>query len=1277
MEIGTSPQPFPLQPFLLALSAEGFQLTVRDYERIALVLRANGPWTILRLRDALRALLARDEDQCERFDSCFETFFDLDLASDPALAALDVRQALAFLEEAALRDVSPVEKERGRLPQPPPPPPPARGNGRHWWRPLAVLLLLPVVALVATAIALTPNPGAPPPLSPATVTPAPMSPTVTGDAAYRIYRNVPVVAEITTFRRSRSGAWVLPLGLGLALLATSAFYGMVLYPRRHPPDEEPASFDTNPELPRHFSLGAVGGTPAPLLGDADLDELADALSYFASSEAGPTLNVAASVEGTLRRGGIPTLTFFHQQRLRSVLILEDRRSEARRWNTLPAELAAGLSRRGVPVIHGSFAGAPDRYTTPDGAFHMLEDLEDQRHAFVLLIFSDGEQLRRHFDPFALEALAFWPQVAWFDLREPRFWNTSISLLDRYGLPCYPATPAGVLQALRRFLSEQRADPAATPDGAAVLELAEPASPGMASSVEQLLGDALPWAQACALIQPVSPGLADKLRRRFHPQLPPQRIERLYRLPDTRVDQAGLWFCPEVLAFLRRSCLERRSAAERTAVLDYILAQIAAAEPAERTSLAHLSWEAALERVRLERDPDDDLARLAQIAHSASPLRNTIRASLNGFGFPDQDDRVPLMVKPRKPQALLRLSRIAGGFAPPPSRAHQAAIGSLLAAGVALLGLSALLWLRAAPEGPDLVITFPDRSLHYVGVGKSGAELAGVGLVYADAPQTGALSAMQPLATRSGGAPALAPVDAARLPVAPSADAAHNVAGSLPRDADQLLIVGGGHWLTQRDLAPPAPEAGLHIRVTQPPGGELAKPCRETLDASLSVQRCPEPATGAVFEQSPWRELVGGAVAHDRVLSVGLEIAGDDGEALRAWRNLLLRSSSVDLIYRVTPSADDDDWLAPALAQIEEDLGLLAVHAQIAWWSGDGAVDPRAVEDELRGFDRRLHLAPGVVGGDWLGPLSRLFADEQPGPLPEATILAALGRTPGGPGGRELVWMVPAQAGPVPAPTDVPPWAPALVAVPAGPFLMGSSAADTLASDNEKPQHTVTLPAYWIGKTEVTNAQFRPFVEGDGYTNRAYWTADGWAWKEELKRTQPLYWNIAQMNGDDQPVTGVSWYEAVAYVRWLSAQTGHEFRLPTEAEWEKAARSADGRIWPWGNEWAEGRANTAEARVDLTTPVGGYPEGASPYGALDMAGNIWEWCATVWPKPYPYTIEDEWTTEYLERREARALRGGSWTSQQVYARGANRNNIDARDDDNDNVGLRVASHSPYP
>ncbi|MBP1469020.1 SUMF1/EgtB/PvdO family nonheme iron enzyme, partial [Candidatus Chloroploca sp. M-50] len=205
---------------------------------------------------------------------------------------------------------------------------------------------------------------------------------------------------------------------------------------------------------------------------------------------------------------------------------------------------------------------------------------------------------------------------------------------------------------------------------------------------------------------------------------------------------------------------------------------------------------------------------------------------------------------------------------------------------------------------------------------------------------------------------------------------------------------------------------------------------------------------------------------------------------------------------------------------------------------------------------------------------------------------------------------------------------------------GSSKADPLAEEDEQPQHMLELPTYWIGKTEVTNVQFRPFVEGDGYTNRAYWDDAGWQWLNSLERDRPGCWDDRQWNGDNLPVVCVSWYETMAYCRWLSAQTGQEFRLPTEAEWEKAARGNDGQIFPWGDTWDVQLTNGAESGIGQTTMVGQYPGGASPYGALDMAGNAWEWTSSAY-KEYPYNSGDGRDDLRRPAETTFVLRGGSW------------------------------------
>lgn len=278
---------------------------------------------------------------------------------------------------------------------------------------------------------------------------------------------------------------------------------------------------------------------------------------------------------------------------------------------------------------------------------------------------------------------------------------------------------------------------------------------------------------------------------------------------------------------------------------------------------------------------------------------------------------------------------------------------------------------------------------------------------------------------------------------------------------------------------------------------------------------------------------------------------------------------------------------------------------------------------------------------------------------------------------------------------------AFARVPAGEFLMGSTAAQAHAAQErcngqalgcegedhaaETPQHSVALGEYWIGLTEVTNAQFRRFVQRGGYADPTWWTAAGWQWRMVNGITEPGCWDDKALNQPAQPVVCVSWYEAAAYTRWLSDAAGVAFRLPTEAEWEKAARGTDGRAYPWGEDGA-GSLHTnfcdalcAHGRSDrsvndgfaIPSPVGSYPFGASTYGALDMAGNVFEWTASEYYR-YPYDPADG--RESTDGVAARALRGGSFYYTVDHARCAHRIGI-YPDTRNDLVGFRLASGGP--
>jgi formylglycine-generating enzyme required for sulfatase activity len=213
--------------------------------------------------------------------------------------------------------------------------------------------------------------------------------------------------------------------------------------------------------------------------------------------------------------------------------------------------------------------------------------------------------------------------------------------------------------------------------------------------------------------------------------------------------------------------------------------------------------------------------------------------------------------------------------------------------------------------------------------------------------------------------------------------------------------------------------------------------------------------------------------------------------------------------------------------------------------------------------------------------------------------------------------------------------PEMILIPAGEFLMGKNPEQEPDANYDDQQHLLDMPDYYLAKTLVTNAQYNTFVLATGHATPAHWTEGG----------PPL-------GKEEHPVVRVSWHDAMAYCRWLSEVKGKEYSLPSEAEWEKGARGTDGRIYPWGNQWDSTCCNSRESGRLETTPVGSYPRGASPYGLLDMAGNVWEWTRSLvdW-YPYPSGGTERERREDLHAYEdrARVLRGGAFDDYNRYAR----------------------------
>jgi formylglycine-generating enzyme required for sulfatase activity len=205
---------------------------------------------------------------------------------------------------------------------------------------------------------------------------------------------------------------------------------------------------------------------------------------------------------------------------------------------------------------------------------------------------------------------------------------------------------------------------------------------------------------------------------------------------------------------------------------------------------------------------------------------------------------------------------------------------------------------------------------------------------------------------------------------------------------------------------------------------------------------------------------------------------------------------------------------------------------------------------------------------------------------------------------------------------------------------------TLEEGGYVPEGGVTfdVPAFTIAKYPVTNAQFAKFIEADGYKTEKWWTDVGWQTKEENKWTEPRYWRDDECNIADCPVVGVTWYEAIAFCRWLSEVSGEKIIIPTEQQWQRAAQGDDGRTYPWGNEFDDTRCNTDESGIWQTTPVTQYEGmGDSPFGVVDMIGNVWEWCLTRYGNG----------STSIDGTSVRVLRGGSFDDFQNHARAASR------------------------
>jgi len=246
--------------------------------------------------------------------------------------------------------------------------------------------------------------------------------------------------------------------------------------------------------------------------------------------------------------------------------------------------------------------------------------------------------------------------------------------------------------------------------------------------------------------------------------------------------------------------------------------------------------------------------------------------------------------------------------------------------------------------------------------------------------------------------------------------------------------------------------------------------------------------------------------------------------------------------------------------------------------------------------------------------------------------------------------------------DRAPAGPAEIRIKGGSFILGAT-DEPWAYDNELVPHEVELKPFFIDRTPVTNGAFADFVGHKGYRSAKHWSPEGWAWRERNDVVAPLYWELGKDGWErvrfgrrepvplDEPVQHVSWHEADAFARWAGK------RLPTEAEWERAAGWDERRgksRYPWGREWTGFEANLGHHRFS-PAPAGSYAAGVSPSRVVQLIGDVWEWTSSYF-LPYPgfLSFPNPEHSEVFFGEEYRVLRGGSWATGGLTARTSFRN-----------------------
>ena len=962
---------YPFDAFFATLKSAGIRPTVKDYDRIGMVFATGGRWTMRRFKDTLAAILARDEDQLEKFSTRFDMFFPGACDDRQREIEIDPRQVLADLRNLPPETGTATKPKKQELRSPKltflhSPPGPEKKKPPKPGPKIRLALLL---ALLCAACALGawdwflkehPVQKAPKIVGPAAVPakPPPSTPLVSGT---RTYPDVPFVKSIRYESQAISEKCKYYFYFGALLLIETLLFGLYLYRSTKIEEDPPADWQPG-QVPR-FSLGAIGGSPSPFLDDDTLNFLADSMGHFQSGRASNVLNVKASVWSTLKSGGVPSLRFFTRKQVRGILVLEDLFSRDRAWNPVARELATGMEARGIPVVRGYFKGVPDVFFDDDGAAFRIEDLDGLRKGCFLLLFTDGKGLGRE-KAFVLESMSRWPMKAWMDLRGVRFWDNTVRIPVEKGLPVFPASGPGCVRAFRQVLSERGDDHDMSDPALAGPGLPEKTGGISEACLESLLGDALPWARDCAMFQPLTPGLADKLRLRFHKDLPPERMELLHAIPGTVSGVSGLRFSEEAEAILRAGFLSCRAEEDQERVLECIVEQINEAEPKDNIDCPNndrQAWTMVRDRVRLEMDKERDAAAASLVRLKNTPLGAVLDENMEKFGLPGKSDKIPIRVDLEKTneKTKQRLARISQKlFHIPilekfpvswPKRALLASMG---------LGVAICLALG--------VYEYANREINWKTTGENPFAV---------------LEIFENGDWRE--------IDADKVQIHARKSLAEN-------RKHRLLVYGNGRHTATEFTPEPRRQARLEIGT----GPEVVDCRREVPETGLIAYCCPvsgEIAKDGDSASLSWKALLGKESPKGREMSVGIHFATGPGDEIEPLETLLLDTGSVDLLYRVRTDAPDIQSIEKSLETIGKELRPWLGQSQLVWW---GSVPENYPVKGLFGrFDRVAGL--GDIGPEDVRRLENLFQPGKNAAVTEQEIEGSIGPIQSDGGGEKV------------------------------------------------------------------------------------------------------------------------------------------------------------------------------------------------------------------------------------------------------------------------------------